>query len=83
MTKQQKARLLEYTGRVFMITYAGMGTPELRLDYLCSHRSKLPNQGWADVFERATYDEDDGHIAKMIRSTKLAKSRMIICLIFV
>lgn len=73
MTKEQKARLLEYSGRVFMMTYAGMGTPQLRLDYLCSHRSRLPNQGWAEVFERACLHEDDGHMSKMIRSTKLAQ----------
>lgn len=73
MTNEQKARLLEYSGRVFMMTYAGMGAPQLHLDYLCAHRSKLPNQGWAEVFDRACYHEDDGHMAKMIRSTKLAE----------
>ncbi|THC94860.1 hypothetical protein EYZ11_005661 [Aspergillus tanneri] len=35
-TNSQKAHLLEYSGRVFMMTYAGMGCPPLRLDYLCS-----------------------------------------------
>jgi hypothetical protein len=72
-TKQQKARLLEYSGRVFMMTYAGMGAPQLRLDYLCAHRSKLPDQGWVEVFDRACYHEDDGHMSKMIRSTALAE----------
>lgn len=43
ITKQQKARLLEYSDRVFMMTCAGMGTPQLRIDYIQSHRSKLPN----------------------------------------
>ena len=56
-----------------MMTYAGLGVPQLRLDYLCAHRSKLPNQGWPEVFERATRHEDDGHMAKMIRSTRLAE----------
>lgn len=73
MTKQQKARLLEYSGRVFMMTYAGMGCPQLRLDYLCAHRSKLANQGWPEVFARACLHEDDGHMSKMIRSTKLCE----------
>ncbi|KAI8633674.1 hypothetical protein F5Y19DRAFT_461999 [Xylariaceae sp. FL1651] len=73
MTKGQKARLLEYTGRICMLTYAGMGCPQLRLDYLCSHRSKLPKQGWTEVFDRACYHEDDGHMSKMIRSTMLAE----------
>lgn len=73
MTKAQKARLLEYSGRCFMMTYAGLGVPQLRLDYLCSHRSKLPDQGWPEVFDRATRHEDDGHMAKMIRATKVAE----------
>lgn len=61
MTKAQKARLLEWSGRCFMMTYAGLGVPQLRLDYLCSHRSKLGPQGWPEVFERATRHADDGH----------------------
>lgn len=73
LTKHQKARLLEWSGRCFMMTYAGLGVPQLRLDYLCAHRSKLPDQGWAEVFERATRHEDDGHMAKMIRSTRLCE----------
>lgn len=73
ISNAQKARVLEYSGRVHMMTYAGLGTPPLRLDYLCSHRSKLPDQTWATVFERATRHADDGHMAKMIRTTKLAE----------
>lgn len=73
LTKAQKARLLEYSGRVFMMTYAGMGTPALRLDYLAAHRSRQGVQGWDDVFARACRHEDDGHMAKMIRSTKVAE----------
>jgi hypothetical protein len=72
-TRAQKARLLEYSGRVFMQTYAGMGCPELNLPYLCSQRSKLPDQTWDTVFARACLHEDDGHMSKMIRSTKLAQ----------
>lgn len=73
MTNAQKARLLEFSGRVFMVTYAGMGAPEPRLDYLCEHKSKRPSQGWPEVFDRACYHEDDGHMSKLIRSTKLAQ----------
>ena len=50
-----------------MMTYAGMGCPEPRWDWLLSHPSKLPNQSWDTVFDRACYHEDDGHMAKMIR----------------
>ncbi|EED16359.1 conserved hypothetical protein [Talaromyces stipitatus ATCC 10500] len=67
LTRAQKARLLEYTGRVYLMSYAGQGCPELRLDWLVSHLPKFPNQGWAEVFDRATYHEDDGHMSKLIR----------------
>ena len=49
------------------MTYAGMGAPEPNFDWLLSHPSKLRNQTWATVFDRACYHEDDGHVAKMIR----------------
>ncbi|KAJ4287773.1 hypothetical protein N0V90_012477 [Kalmusia sp. IMI 367209] len=72
-TNAQKARFLEYSGRCFMMTYAGLGVPELNIPYLLSHRSKLPNQGWSEIFARACLHEDDGHMAKMIRSTALCE----------
>jgi hypothetical protein len=67
LSNEQKARLLEYTGRVYLMSYASQGAPELRLDWLASHVSKLPNQGWDEVFDRACYHEGDGHMAKLIR----------------
>ncbi|KAH8434288.1 questin oxidase family protein [Aspergillus melleus] len=67
LSNAQKARLLEYTGRVYLLSYAGQGSPEPRLDWLASHPSRLPNQGWDEVFDRACYHEDDGHMCKLIR----------------
>ncbi|PVH98595.1 hypothetical protein DM02DRAFT_643522 [Periconia macrospinosa] len=67
LLNEQKARILEYTARIYLLTYACHGSPEIRLDWLASHPSKLRNQGWAEVFERATYHEDDGHMSKLIR----------------
>jgi hypothetical protein len=73
MTNIQKARLLEYTGRVFLMSYAGMGCPEPHLDYIASHHSRLPHQNWEEVFARACLHEDDGHMAKMIRCMRQAE----------
>ena len=55
------------------MTYAGMGAPEPNFDWLLSHPSKLRNQTWATVFDRACYHEDDGHMCKMIRVMKHAE----------
>ncbi|MCJ1479652.1 hypothetical protein MMC13_008338 [Lambiella insularis] len=74
LTNAQKCRLVEYTGRVCMMTYAGMGCPEPNWSWLLSHPSKLPNQTWATVFDRACYHEDDGHLCKMIRVFKHAEN---------
>lgn len=74
ISRAQKARLLEYSGRVFLMTYAGMGAPQLRLDYIASHRSRLGDgQGWPQVLARACEHADDGHMIKLIRSTKMAE----------
>ena len=56
------------------MTYAGMGAPEPKFDWLLSHPSKLPNQTWATIFDRACYHEDDGHMSKMIRVMKHAEN---------
>lgn len=55
------------------MTYAGMGAAEPNFDWLLSHPSKLPNQTWATVFDRACYHEDDGHMCKMTRVMKHAE----------
>lgn len=72
LSNAQKARLLEYTGRNFLMSFAGMGCPRSRLDYVASHHSRLGDQSWDDVFARACLHEDDGHMAKMIRCMKQA-----------
>ncbi|KAL8699512.1 MAG: hypothetical protein Q9201_005963 [Fulgogasparrea decipioides] len=73
-TTAQKCRLLEYTGRCYLMTYAGMGAPEPNFEWLLSHPSKLPNQTWDTLFDRACYHEDDGHMCKMIRVMKHAQN---------
>ena len=50
-----------------------MGAPPPNLSWLLSHPSKLPNQSWATVFNRACHHSDDGHMCKMIRAIKHAE----------
>ncbi|KAK3172078.1 hypothetical protein OEA41_004163 [Lepraria neglecta] len=40
LTNAQKARLLEYTGRVILMLYAGMGCPSPKMDWLMSQKPK-------------------------------------------
>ena len=55
------------------MTYVGILAPEPNFEWLLSHPSRLPNQTWDTVFERAGYHEDDGHMCKMICGMKHAE----------
>ena len=67
LTNAQKARLLEYTGRVILMLYAGMGCPSPKIDWLMSQKPKDQLDDWTKVFERACKHEDDGHMSKLVR----------------
>lgn len=67
LTNAQKARLLEYTGRVIMMLYAGMGCPAPQTEWLMSQKPKEQLDDWPEVFARACRHEDDGHMSKLVR----------------
>lgn len=73
LTNLQKARLIEYSGRVMLMLYAGMGCPEPRLDWLLSQPPKEPGSDWARVIERVCQHKDDGHMAKLVRVIRHAE----------
>lgn len=73
LSARQKARLLEYTGRCIMLLYASMGCPEPRLDWVLTHRPRLPRNDWASVFQRVCLHEDDGHMSKLVRAIAHAR----------
>lgn len=68
MTNEQKARLIEYTGRVVLILYAGMGCPKPDMEWLLSQTPSEPEADWARVLERVCHHKDDGHMPKLVRT---------------
>lgn len=75
LTDAQKARLLEYTGRVILMLYAGMGCPAPKMEWLMSQKPAAQLDDWPAVFARACRHEDDGHMSKLVRC--IAHSREI------
>ncbi|KAJ4361267.1 hypothetical protein N0V95_002036 [Ascochyta clinopodiicola] len=73
LTNEQKARVLEYTGRVTLMMYAAMGCPPLDMEWILSHQPRYQNTGWKQVFERVCEHKDDGHMSKLIRALKHAE----------
>lgn len=74
LSREQKARLIEFTGRTVLMLYAGMGCPEPQIDWLLSQTPREPGSDWNRVFERACEHKDDGHMIKLIRVIRHAQS---------
>jgi len=67
ITRVQQARLIETTGRMLLMLWAGMGCPVPDIEHLKGHKIKQPS-GWDEIFARACLHEDDGHMIKLIRA---------------
>ena len=71
ISPDQKARMIQDTGRLLTFIAAGVGTPELQPAVLESHVPKT-NDGkgmdWEGVFAKACRHADDGHMIKFIRA---------------
>lgn len=48
--------------------YAGLGAPQLNLEYVVAQRPRYPMHDWQELFQRACHHEDDGHMCKLIRA---------------
>ena len=68
ITRAQKARMIETTGRMLFFLWAGVGAPRPELDHLMAYKPKRAGAGWDDVFARSCAHEDDGHMIKLIRA---------------
>lgn len=73
LSRAQKARLIEYSGRVILMLYAGMGSPPLNIDWMLAQVPREPQADWNRVFERVVRHKDDGHMSKLIRVIRHAQ----------
>ena len=63
---KSKARLLEWKGRVDLLTYVSRGSPELRLDEVSSYKA---SKDWNTIFATSiVHPGDDGHASKLMRA---------------
>ncbi|AEO58371.1 hypothetical protein MYCTH_2305640 [Thermothelomyces thermophilus ATCC 42464] len=68
---ENKARLVEWKGRIDLAWYAANAAPELRAQVLDQYRPTLSKgMGWKELYRAANEVHDDGHIVKFIRSLK-------------
>lgn len=76
LTVKDKARLVEWKGRLDLITYASRIAPELHGNELADYKPRVPDQAtWDALVARANKIEDDGHISKLLRA--LAHGQLI------
>ncbi|KAI0970333.1 hypothetical protein F4678DRAFT_136819 [Xylaria arbuscula] len=69
ITRAQKARLIETTGRMLFFIWAGVGAPKPQLEHLMTgYKPKHIDAGWEKVFEWSLRHEDDGHMIKLVRA---------------
>ncbi|KAK4184777.1 hypothetical protein QBC35DRAFT_39643 [Podospora australis] len=63
-----KARLLEATGRIAAVMYAGCRCPELYPSRITAYLPKYPEHGWEELAHRSNVYQDEGHVAKFTRA---------------
>jgi len=68
LSLENKARLLEWKGRIDLITYAARLAAELNCDEITSYKPRELNMTWRLLIERVNKIEDDGHISKFLRA---------------
>jgi len=68
-----KVRLLEWKGRFDLINYLARNAPQLYITDISTYLPKHPEQGWPEIFERATLYPDDGHASKLVRVMALGE----------
>ncbi|KAL9065751.1 MAG: hypothetical protein Q9161_008035 [Pseudevernia consocians] len=77
MSDENKARLLEWKGRLDLCMYASRRSPKPRMDVIDNYKPKHPETAknsivetgpWDGIFARVLHHDDDGHAAKLVRA---------------
>ena len=75
MSDKNKARLLEWKGRLDLCMYASRRSPEPRMDVIDNYEPMHPERAkdtmagsWDGIFTRVLHHDDDGHAAKLVRA---------------
>ncbi|KAF2795020.1 hypothetical protein K505DRAFT_407185 [Melanomma pulvis-pyrius CBS 109.77] len=66
---EQKAKLIEWKGRLDLAWYASSGSPQLDLQLVTSYQPTLSkDMNWQALYKAAIKCHDDGHVAKFVRA---------------
>ena len=69
ISTSNKAKILEYKGRLDLLQYASRGCPKLLIGEIENYVPKVKEaSSWDDIFERVNMIDDDGHAAKLVRA---------------
>ncbi|CAF9922569.1 hypothetical protein IMSHALPRED_005705 [Imshaugia aleurites] len=75
ISDKNKARLLEWKGRLDLCMYASRRSPEPRMDVINQYEPMHPETAkgtgagsWDGIFTRVLHHDDDGHAAKLVRA---------------
>jgi len=69
ISPSNKARLLEYKGRLDLLQYASRGCPKLLFEEIENYIPKeMEASDWSSIFDRVNLIDDDGHAAKLVRA---------------
>lgn len=83
ISDRNKARLLEWKGRLDLCIYASRRSPEPRMDVIQKYQPKHPETAngtsvelgtWDRIFSRVVHHDDDGHAAKLVRALAHAQN---------
>lgn len=69
LSVENKARLLEWKGRIDLLNYASRLAPELHGEEIDNYKPRLEGLTWSSLIKKTNQlTHDDGHIAKLIRA---------------
>ncbi|KAF6226042.1 hypothetical protein HO173_012532 [Letharia columbiana] len=83
ITDENKARLLEWKGRLDLCMYASRRSPKPRMDIINDYEPKHPEtakdtvvekDSWDGIVTRVLHLDDDGHAAKLVRALAHAEN---------
>lgn len=67
ISNENKARLLEWKGRIDLCMYTSRRSPDPLIDEIVNYKPKIPGS-WDKVFERVQKHPEDGHASKLVRA---------------
>ncbi|EFX00863.1 hypothetical protein CMQ_1944 [Grosmannia clavigera kw1407] len=77
IANENKAKLIEWKGRLDLAWYASSRAPQLDLHFITSYQPTISkDMNWHTLYEAIVNSHDDGHVAKFVRALYNAETEM-------